>query len=1105
WTGVPGEIIDSSGNGLNGSRVNDDVISIRNGLINRAARFNDSSTDSIIEIPDPNNDLDNTDQLTIMGWINPATYDPINSNALGIYSKRNSPGSQNAYGMFMGFDGSGCSRDKLCIDIEGTSRRFSSNGSIPLNQWTHFALVYGAGEARLYINGNLDVTRTNLSSSIRASTAPLRLGDLHDNGSLKPFQGNLDEFKFFGGALSEDRVAEIYNNEVAGLDWEGNARPPVQCGLIFEARMEQDSWDGTPGEVLDTSGSEINGTAEGTTDTEVATPAIPGNPGTCRYGNFDGDSSGISFGSANLGLSEELTVMAWIRWGIEPGAGDGWANIATFNSQRDTGMFWLQHNQANSSFEFAVQTNNGRRFRQSSISPVQGEWQHVTGVYDGESIKIYINGVVDGQTSHSGTLRQNDNNALNIGRWEPTGRRFDGDIDEVRIFDTALDEAEIAQWRDSTAPCDIENQIDHIRLTHPQTALTCSPAEITVEACANDNCSDLYQGPTTVDFISPAATWIPDPVTFNEGSSQVSLQYTTADADVVLNAEAVDPAASNPTRCFTGAVETDCTMEFLDSGFLITLPDHISAVEVSGTIAAVKADPADPARCVPGFDNETKDIGFWSTYLDPASGTLPVGLDGNPLDQTSPGTQIPIAFDGQGVGSFTLAYPDVGEKGLSARYEGSGDEAGLIMLGETSFIARPSHFTLNIADNPAASGPGGDVFRAAGLDFPVEVSARNANDGVTPNFGRESTPETVSLSHSLVDPVGGDAGSLNGSFNAFGTACNGASAGGFACGDFNWSEVGIISLTPQLESGSYLGSGDVVGNDSGNVGRFIPDHFVLSGGTLINRAAVAGCTSDFTYIGERFDVEFSLTAQAVGGNTTMNYEGVYAFLDSGELNLSGDPGPVVTAESINWNMGLGSASAQLALAKSAPEGPFLDYTVTAAPVDDDGVALQSAPQDVDATDLFFGRMVVDSAIGSELGPLELPWKVERWENGTWWTHSSDSCTAIDLATQVTLRNDAGASVAGTESIAVAAGGGTTSIDLGNSATELVSGTGHFHFTAPLSPGWVDLILDLDMDWPFLRDDLNGDGNFDDNPSARASFGLFEGSPNRIFLREVMPR
>ena len=306
----------------------------------------------------------------------------------------------------------------------------------------------------------------------------------------------------------------------------------------------------------------------------------------------------------------------------------------------------------------------------------------------------------------------------------------------------------------------------------------------------------------------------------------------------------------------------------------------------------------------------------------------------------------------------------------------------------------------------------------------------------------------------------------------------------------------------------------MIGDAVDHVGRFFPHHFDISSGNIIDRAGledVTGCTSDFTYIGERFDATFTVLARNLAGITTLNYEGDFAFLDAGELGLDEVAGPELNVDdsSISWVMGAGDAVAELSVDRTAPEGPFEPYEVTSEPVDadGDGVALLDPPATVASTDLFFGRSVVDNAVGSELGDLALPWRAEYWDGNTWRIRDDDNCTVIDLEDQVALASNTGDNGNGTEPVSV--GSGSSSLSVIDSELTLSGGLGRFVFSAPDSPGWIDLELLLDetaADYPlpFLRDDLTADDAFKDNPNARASFGLFEGDENRILLQEIAP-
>ncbi|HVE60143.1 MAG TPA: LamG-like jellyroll fold domain-containing protein [Pyrinomonadaceae bacterium] len=83
-----------------------------------------------------------------------------------------------------------------------------------------------------------------------------------------------------------------------------------------------------------------------------------------------------------------------------------------------------------------------------------GEWHHVAAVYDGTTIKIYLDGVLDGSVN-SGFAPTNGSASLKIGaRGDDANTRLNGLIDEVRIFNRALSAAEVQSLvtNDSTPP-----------------------------------------------------------------------------------------------------------------------------------------------------------------------------------------------------------------------------------------------------------------------------------------------------------------------------------------------------------------------------------------------------------------------------------------------------------------------------------------------------------------------------------------------------------------------------------------------------------------------------------------------------------------------------
>lgn len=169
--------------------------------------------------------------------------------------------------------------------------------------------------------------------------------------------------------------------------------------------------------------------------------------------DHDGTTS-VNFGNSDLGLTNEMTIMYWVKWSIDPKTGNKWANMIAINSvnNANSGQFWLQHNSNNSKFEFSLSTlgsNNqmSRTTMFSSTSPEEGIWYHIAAVYDGSKMYLYVNGTLENTQHKSGNIYtlQSDY-AMTIASWasqDNNYRALAGQMDEVSIWNKALDADQI--------------------------------------------------------------------------------------------------------------------------------------------------------------------------------------------------------------------------------------------------------------------------------------------------------------------------------------------------------------------------------------------------------------------------------------------------------------------------------------------------------------------------------------------------------------------------------------------------------------------------------------------------------------------------------------
>jgi len=156
--------------------------------------------------------------------------------------------------------------------------------------------------------------------------------------------------------------------------------------------------------------------------------------------SFDGDDDYIFVSnSASLNeMSDDITLSAWVKFNTI-GSGVNSRILSKDNGGNDW-QLRLTDNKA------TFQINAGGWNSVSGSTALEpGTWYHLTGVYDGSYIRIYVNGVEDGKVSETDPFSGTTDN-LYIGRNEyPIGEYVDGIIDEIKVYNRALTPAEIWQ------------------------------------------------------------------------------------------------------------------------------------------------------------------------------------------------------------------------------------------------------------------------------------------------------------------------------------------------------------------------------------------------------------------------------------------------------------------------------------------------------------------------------------------------------------------------------------------------------------------------------------------------------------------------------------
>ncbi|MBP9759117.1 prepilin-type N-terminal cleavage/methylation domain-containing protein [Candidatus Dojkabacteria bacterium] len=206
-------------------------------------------------------------------------------------------------------------------------------------------------------------------------------------------------------------------------------------GLVGHWKMDEANWNGTTGEIKDSSSSSNNGTAVGGVTTGAGKFA--------HSGNFDAVNDYASLAPTNLPMGSSMrTLTAWIY----PRAYSNLSHIVHYGNA-NTGQSWgLVINSAGglSAHEWVVYTAYG--------TVALNQWTHVAISMDSTGLKTYyINGVNVGQSTYLPNTV--DSGVLRIGtRISTPTEYFNGFIDEVRIYNRVLNTSEVKALYDYAPP-----------------------------------------------------------------------------------------------------------------------------------------------------------------------------------------------------------------------------------------------------------------------------------------------------------------------------------------------------------------------------------------------------------------------------------------------------------------------------------------------------------------------------------------------------------------------------------------------------------------------------------------------------------------------------
>jgi len=276
---------------------------------------------------------------------------------------------------------------------------------------------------KLYIDGILQESK---DVSVIGSLSNAQ--DLEVSYKSDIWNGNIDEVKIFDYALTPAQVAYNFNRG-APIAW-----------------WKMDECEGTT--IHDASGNKHNGTWSGSgggTQTTVGTCSSSGtawgNGSSGKYNgslNFDSTDDYVDIDSSASHMpsgTSNVSVAAWVKPNVVTSA----KSIITYGGTALSSGYGLGVGTVSAKANISI---NGTYYS-GNTTLTTGQWYHIVGVYDHNTVKLYVNGKLDASTSLSSSITASS--TLRIGMEPSSSMNYDGIIDDVRIYNYALSADQVKQ------------------------------------------------------------------------------------------------------------------------------------------------------------------------------------------------------------------------------------------------------------------------------------------------------------------------------------------------------------------------------------------------------------------------------------------------------------------------------------------------------------------------------------------------------------------------------------------------------------------------------------------------------------------------------------
>ena len=305
----------------------------------------------------------------------------------------------------IGMDASG--KIKVFNKVSNTWSGFTTTSAhITANTWHHVVVNFTSSDTKIYVDGS-DISNDHNNHTTSEVYGDSYIGATNTTTIGSHWNGKIDQVRIFDKALSSSEVTTLYGETYASSTKSTTDIFGDGSGVaLYE--LDEDAND-TGGIAIDSGQS----------------------------GDFDG-SSNIGLGSAFTGST--ITFSVWFK---TTNTGSNNTFFSNGGGQTSTGRGIFFH--LNSSGYLRIVTSQGGASQNAvgSTNVADGNWHNAVMSYNSGTVNIYLDGNTTPEvTSTSLNYTGSANCDFTIGSFISTsstyGDYFDGQMDDIRIYNTAL-------------------------------------------------------------------------------------------------------------------------------------------------------------------------------------------------------------------------------------------------------------------------------------------------------------------------------------------------------------------------------------------------------------------------------------------------------------------------------------------------------------------------------------------------------------------------------------------------------------------------------------------------------------------------------------------